>query len=216
MTTSFFKKITSFVDPKRYFITTTSQKTLFYPGWIWSSAFVIDSQSKKDQIYALMKNFMVFFWIIFIPFPLILICLIKLMLNDLNDIVQDNHFITHILCILFILYAFSPSFYLSWKIRKITRGLQKLSRLETLKILTEHHKLSFLILFFFFISLFITFPLSWLMLIVNQSFLEIIIGSIPVIIERIQLISLTSLTFYILVIMGLYNRKSSFIKQHYR
>lgn len=197
--TSLLKNTTSFINPKYYFITTTSHETLFYPWWIWGSAFVIDSQSKKDEIHTLMKTFMIFFWIIFISIPFILMYLTNLTYDSHRDTVQNSYFIIATR-ILFILYVFSPSFWLNWKIKKNTKGLKKLSWLESWKGLTEYHKSSSLILSFLFLSFFITLPLSWLMFIINQSFLATLMEIIPAAITKIELISLTFLMIIGLII----------------
>ena len=191
--------LTSFVDPKYCFITTVSHKTLFYPWWIWGSAFVINSQSKKEEIYTLMKTFMIFFWIIFISIPFILVYLINLTYDSHINAVQNSYFIIATR-ILFILYAFSPGFWLNWKIKKPTKGLQKLSRLKAWKGLSEYHNLSSLILSLLFISFFITLPLSWIMLTINQSFLATLMEIIPVAIAKTELISLTFLMIIGLII----------------
>ena len=162
------KIIPSFLDTKYYFITTNSQKTLFYPWWVLGSAFVIDSQAQKDQFFVLTKKFIIFFVIIFLFAPMIPVCLIHL--PPIDQIIQSHDLAIIGLALFTLLSIFSPIFWFHWKIKKLTKGLQKLSRSETLKSLAQHHKLSHLLCGFSFLTFLIFFSS---LPTVNQKFLEI-------------------------------------------
>ena len=130
------KRITSLVDSKRYFITTASQKTLFYPMSFLGSAFVVGSQDKKDQLSASIKYDLIFCYIISSIFSLLFL---TILIFNYNKIAQYSY--STMIIIIFVVFMISFNFLSSWKIKRSTRrikGLQKLNRVESLKNLAPH------------------------------------------------------------------------------
>ena len=98
-----------------------------------------------------------------------------------------------ILAVIPYIFPFFSNFWFHLKITRLTKGLKKLSRLETWKGIAENQNLSSLILCFLTI-LFIILPISRLVLRLFQNFLELIVSTISFISEKIELIPFISFT----------------------
>ena len=181
---SLLRKIIYPFNPKWLFIIKTSEKTLFYPKWIWGSAFIIDSQEQKDQIYTLLGACNVLSLILFLIFSIYAFIEYDL-LPFLLTFSLASTFST-----VFPFIVFSSLF--CWKIKKITKKAEKLDRPEGLKKLAEHYKTSLLIGWF---SMFFTFGVLVFFLVFQ--FNQILISPefvrfISPLVEKMEFISLTS------------------------
>ena len=115
-----FKEIVFPLYSELLFIKTTSQKTLFYPKWIWGSAFVIDSKDQKDQISAFTKRNLIFCYIV--SSVLSFLCLMVLIFNYSHRMFIE----TYVLMMIFIGLVFWGIFNFLWN-GKIRRSIKKLN-----------------------------------------------------------------------------------------
>ena len=138
--------LSTMISPKHSFVTTASQKILFYPYFLWGPAFVLTSQEQKDQLSRLVKRGLISYYIV--SFVFFLLCLIAFFNYGPEDMMV--HIFAFICCFVFMfcLIPLQVLLWRGWGVRYV-KGLQKLSRLEVSKNLTSHYELYDLISGFF-------------------------------------------------------------------